>query len=782
MQRPADGLLDPVKYEPVRCQGCRAVLNPYCSVDFMSKLWTCPFCLTRNKFSKHYADNITEKNQPAELIPAYSTLEYELPNLAGPPVFVFVIDTSITREELDALKDSIQQSLNLLPEDALVGFITFGKMVHVHELGFTDCPKAYVFSSRKEFKVSQVKHLLGLDQTGSQGMQGMPGVPPTGMPPNGTPQAGAAAAYGHQPQQGGGPGGSSARRFLLPVSECGYALECILDDLDVDPWDVKPNMRRDRCTGVAIAVAIGMVSATHSGQGARVMLFVGGPATVGQGRTADTDLSNVMRSHTDIKKDVNTKYMRGAMKYYNELAQICVRNHHVVDIFACNLDQVGLLEMKSLATKTGGLIILADFFKQSVFKESFRRVFKRFPEKGANNAAANGAGGGAGGATDANGAVNGGGPVADSDAGNLMMAFAANIQIMTSSEFKVQGAIGPCSSLQHAGKCVSQDKIGEGGTDKWSCGGLMPSTTLGFYFEIVNSHDNPLPPGRLFYIQLLTTYQHASGKYRLRVTTLAGPWHSNPEDKIPVSLSFDQEAAAVLVARLASHRLDSGDEHDDVLRWIDRSLIRLTSKFAEYMKEQPESLRFEQAFNIYPQFMFHLRRSQFIHVFNSSPDETAFARHTLLGENTSNGLVMIQPSLLAYSFKGPPVPVLLDAKSIQPDTILLLDTFFHVVICHGETIVAWREANYQNNPEYASFKALLQAPQDDALVIMESRYPVPRYIVCDQGKSQARFLLAKLNPSVTHNSMGGGGTTAVFTDDVSLNVFMEHLCKLAVQN
>ena len=73
------------------------------------------------------------------------------------------------------------------------------------------------------------------------------------------------------------------------------------------------------------------------------------------------------------------------------------------------------------------------------------------------------------------------------------------------------------------------------------------------------------------------------------------------------------------------------------------------------------------------------------------------------------------------------------------------------------------------------------APQDDALVIMESRYPVPRYIVCDQGKSQARFLLAKLNPSVTHNSMGGGGTTAVFTDDVSLKVFMEHLCKLAVQ-
>jgi hypothetical protein len=33
-----------------------------------------------------------------------------------------------------------------------------------------------------------------------------------------------------------------------------------------------------------------------------------------------------------------------------------------------------------------------------------------------------------------------------------------------------------------------------------------------------------------------------------------------------------------------------------------------------------------------------------------------------------------------------------------------------------------------------------------------------------------------LNPSVTHNSEGGGGAQ-VFTDDVSLRVFMEH-CKL----
>ena len=68
---------------------------------------------------------------------------------------------------------------------------------------------------------------------------------------------------------------------------------------------------------------------------------------------------------------------------------------------------------------------------------------------------------------------------------------------------------------------------------------------------------------------------------------------------------------------------------------------------------------------------------------------------------------------------------------------------------------------------------------------MESRFPVPRYIVCDQHKSQSRFLMAKLNPSVTHNTTdqyGATPQTPVITDDVSLKVFMEHLMKLAVQS
>ena len=86
---------------------------------------------------------------------------------------------------------------------------------------------------------------------------------------------------------------------------------------------------------------------------------------------------------------------------------------------------------------------------------------------------------------------------------------------------------------------------------------------------------------------------------------------------------------------------------------------------------------------------------------------------------------------------------------------------------------------------YENVKQLLEDPKEDLKELMKDRFPVPRVIETDQHKSQARFLLAKLNPSVTHSTPAGGITGAaaselIFTDDVSLQVFLEHLAKLAV--
>lgn len=44
-----------------------------------------------------------------------------------------------------------------------------------------------------------------------------------------------------------------------------------------------------------------------------------------------------------------------------------------------------------------------------------------------------------------------------------------------------------------------------------------------------------------------------------------------------IAASFDQEAAAILMARLAVYRAET-EEGPDVLRWLDRQLIRLVKR------------------------------------------------------------------------------------------------------------------------------------------------------------------------------------------------------------
>ena len=65
------------------------------------------------------------------------------------------------------------------------------------------------------------------------------------------------------------------------------------------------------------------------------------------------------------------------------------------------------------------------------------------------------------------------------------------------------------------------------------------------------------------------------------------------------------------MARLAAHKAEH-EEAFDSLRWLDRTLIRLCSKFGEYIKDDPSSFRLPPTFAFYPQFVFNLRRSQFL--------------------------------------------------------------------------------------------------------------------------------------------------------------------------
>jgi protein transport protein SEC23 len=75
-------------------------------------------------------------------------------------------------------------------------------------------------------------------------------------------------------------------------------------------------------------------------------------------------------------------------------------------------------------------------------------------------------------------------------------------------------------------------------------------------------------------------------------------------------------------------------------------------------------------------------------IFNSSPDSTTAIRYVLLLEDVINSLFMIQPSLHQYKLDRPPVRVMLNTSSSQPIYILLLDTFFRVLIWYTTDMAA----------------------------------------------------------------------------------------------
>jgi len=204
--------------------------------------------LSRNAFPPHYKD-ISNTNLPAELLPKYTTIEYTLSRPAQvPPIFLFVVDTCLDAEDLKALRDALVVSLSLIPPYALVGLITFGTMVcppisyfcaqayyldhqaQVHELGYAECSKSYVFRGGKEYSQKQIQDMLGLSTT-------VRAAPRAGQP---------VGTFG-------------AARFLLPAQQVEFQLTGILEALARDPWPVANDKRPLRCTGVAISVAVGLL-------------------------------------------------------------------------------------------------------------------------------------------------------------------------------------------------------------------------------------------------------------------------------------------------------------------------------------------------------------------------------------------------------------------------------------------------------------------------------------------------------------------------------------------
>lgn len=766
------------KSQILRCRQCFSFLNPYVVAN--SGVWYCQFCEFGNVLEQDANGNF-----PLSINPDSSTIEYVTGRLSKfPPIFFYVVDTCFEVEDVEdayqSLKESLLLSLSQLPENALVGFISYGKHVQIHEINPMNGPKIHTFNGNKDYNLEQLQKSLGILLSNLK----------------------------HQSEsQLFGP---IADMFLLSINMAEYQISSIIESLVTNTFPHHTMKQRPlRATGSALNIAsllLTSILGNHGTTGGHILTFVAGACTYGPGKIVGEYLKEPMRSHHDIDRSnklqlpsvpnpitsrhntkVDFSLVTNAKKFYKKITSNLVKLGLSCNFFIGSYDQVGLYEMDEVCYKTGGVVIMSDSFNTSIFKQSFIKFFQKQQ------------------------------PILDDNDENqpeegeyLDMGFNATLEVRTSKDLQIQGLIGNATSLpynksnRYIEQSVSSQPIGESNTNSWKLFNVNPQSTYAIYFDKLDSSGF----GATF-IQYIFHYQHPSGELRLKVTTIPLSVIAD-SDLVNLESGFDQETALVILARDAINKLQLSNNPDTtaktvvesgaILKQLDKILVDFCTRFAIYTKGRLESFKLSSTYAMLPQFMYHLRRSQFIQVFNNSPDETSYVRHVFMHEDVTNSLIMIQPSLLSYDVdtygsvdettgevNNDPEPVLLDSMSLGSQKILLLDTFFQILIYHGSKVTEWRKANYHNLEGYEYFKAFLEAPKREAMEILMDRFPLPRFIDCDEGGSQARFLMAKLNPSTSYatnpNHMYGSSINTqldVLTDDISLQLYMDHIQRIVI--
>ena len=280
-------------------------------------------------------------------------------------------------------------------------------------------------------------------------------------------------------------------------------------------------------------------------------------------------------------------------------------------------------------------------------------------------------------------------------------------------------------------------------------------------------------------VQLIVTYTTAEGHVRKRIITDGCTYSEGAAD---FDLSLNQRAASVVVARMAAMRCVH-DSPKDVFAWVDRTLLRVTKRVAQHVLSSSSSSTatatatdsdlFGEVFSEYPRSMYFLRRSNFLQYFNSTPDETAYWRHHLIGQPAQDAHRMFCPALVAYTVDNPEgtaVPLSMD--SVSEHSVLVCDAFFYVALFVGSTFASRSNSNsnsssgggcYDGN---GSCDTTQRSAYDEVLcavvrragayareTLAGGRSPVPACIECSQNSSNSRFLLCLLDPGSSYSSI-----------------------------
>jgi protein transport protein SEC23 len=532
----------------------------------------------------------------------------------------------------------------------------------------------------------------------------------------------------------------NTNRFVMPIEKCKDKLIKVLRRLKHNQFERKSTERALRSTGCALN--IGSVILESMGTVGRMTAVVGGACTHGQGKVISNQLTETFRDHTNLEDNSDKiEAFKNAQKAYDLILERAIKIGVSVDLFAFSLDQFGCAEMRNMVERSGGIVVNQEQFECDVFDKSLDKYVATL--------------------------------LGDSG------VFGANMKVITCKDFFVSGALGSLRLTVKSPNIPSDADglIGETGGNDFYLGGCSTNSTYLMFMGHRNSEVPSKTKTALFQFQ--TTYIDKKGCRVLRVATFQREVVNN----LKLTLSgFDQEAAIACVSRISAFKSEKV-EVVDLVYWLNSVLIKFSRRFTTFEKDKPETLRTPDEISLIPQFMFYFRKSYFVQKFATSVDESALYKMTLNRESLANMLVMIQPAVFQYDLnESEPVPVFCDFESLKPDVVLLVDTYFNLLIWRGVNVHAWFKDGMHLQPEYEHINCLFTQPMEDAKIILEDRLPVPKIIVCHQGSPDERILKSKMNPpSAQSNNELYRNDENYITDDVNLSVFTDYLSKLIVK-
>ena len=175
-----------------------------------------------------------------------------------------------------------------------------------------------------------------------------------------------------------------------------------------------------------------------------------------------------MRSYNEINKG-RAQYIAKATKFYEGLAQRAIQNCHCIDVFSGSFDQTGLVELRECVHNSGGYMYTVEEFDSECFRKVFLLLLLLFLDLVLRSRS-----------LQSMERI-----FAQNAQYELLMGFNGHLEIQTSAEWKISGAIGPCVSTRKASASVGEVEIGESKTCAWRMCGVAPDSTVAVYFEVV---------------------------------------------------------------------------------------------------------------------------------------------------------------------------------------------------------------------------------------------------------------------------------------------------------